>query len=69
MLGVPNGPDDPDDPEVLYSPGVPDDICPVTSVSYLVGWNRALLHFQAGLHCKVSKYIAPPPPSSKSSPS
>lgn len=24
----------------------------VTSVSYLVGWNRALLHFQAGLHCK-----------------
>jgi len=26
----------------------------VTSISYLVGWNRALLHFQSGLHCKES---------------
>ena len=34
------------------------DICfSVTSISYLVGWNRALLHFQSGLHCKVWTYF------------
>ena len=30
----------------------------MTSISYLVGWNRALLHFQSGLHCKVSSTIS-----------
>ena len=28
----------------------------VTSIAYLRGWNRALVNFESGLHCKESSH-------------
>ena len=40
-------------PPVVLPEGLIRVFSSVTSISYLVGWNRALLHFASGLHCKV----------------
>ena len=32
------------------------ELFPVTSIAYLRGWNRALVNFESGLHCKESSH-------------
>ena len=34
----------------------PNPVFPVTSIAYLRGWNRALINFESGLHCKQSSH-------------
>ena len=34
----------------------PTSLFPVTSIAYLRGWNRALINFESGLHCKQSSH-------------
>ena len=34
----------------------PNPLFAVTSIAYLRGWNRALINFESGLHCKQSSH-------------